>query len=407
MHLLIIGHTAHYIQDGQYVGWGPTVKEISWLARAFDQVTHLAFLHAGPAPRNSLPYEADNIKIITVPPAGGLTLGAKIRVATQGPRYLKQILNILPKADVIHVRCPGGLGLYGMIVCSFVRKKQKWIKFAGNWNAGIDQMALSHIFQREWLRLGLSQAIVTVNGRWENQPVHVIPFLNPSASINEVINARDICAGKQLNPPYRIVFVGRTSRSKGLHSALEIVKQLHTYYPGRFIFDVVGDGPEKSSFEEFVYKNRLDDIVIFHGWVSHSQVFEILIPAHFILLPSLSEGWPKVLSEAMMFGVVPLASEISSIPQIFSKAGTGIALPINDDDGYTKAIFSLIDDPARWLKMSIAGIHTAPQFTYERHLIAVDEMFNNFYGISPLKQDFVAQIKGKFNNFSDTELNQF
>ena len=408
MHLLIISHTAHYTQDGKYVGWGPTVKEISWLARAFDQITHLAFLHAGPAPRNSLPYEAENIKIITVPPAGGLTLRAKIRVVTQGPRYLKQIINILPKADIIHVRCPGSLGMYGMIASSFVTKKRKWIKYAGNWKAGLNQMALSHIFQREWLRFGFSQAIVTVNGRWENQPVHVIPFLNPSASINEINCAGEICADKKLIPPYRIVFVGNASRKKGLHSALKIVKELNLNHPGRFIFDVVGDGPEKSSFEEFVDKNKLGDIVIFHGWVSHSQVFEILRPAHFILLPTTSsEGWPKVLSEAMMFGVVPLASEISSIPQIFASAGTGIGIPPNDIDAFIKTIQYLITDPEEWTRMSKEGINIAPQFSYERYLLAIDEMFCDFYGKSPLKQDFIAEVRDAFIKIPHSNLDKY
>jgi len=408
MHLLIIGHTAHYIQDGKYVGWGPTIKEISWLAQAFKQVTHLAFLHDGPAPLNALPYKADNIKIITVPHAGGLTLGSKIRVATQGPIYLKQIRNILPEVDVIHVRCPGSLGMYGMIASSFVKKKQKWIKYAGNWKAGLNQMALSHIFQREWLRFGLSQAIVTVNGSWENQPLHVIPFLNPSASINEIIHAGEICADKQLIPPYRIVFVGHASRRKGLHSALKIVKDLNINHPGQFIFDVVGDGPERSSFEEFVDKNRLGDMVIFHGWVSHSQVFEILRPAHFILLPTISsEGWPKVLSEAMMFGVVPLASDISSIPQIFSSAGTGIGIPSNDIDVYIKTIQSIINNPKEWIKMSIAGISSAPQFSYERYLLAVDEMFSTYYGKSPLKQDFIAEVRDAFIKFPHSNLDKY
>ncbi|MFC2053200.1 glycosyltransferase family 4 protein [Chloroflexota bacterium] len=408
MRLLIISHTAHYIQDGQYFGWGPTIKETSWLARAFDQVTHLAFLHDGPVPRNALPYEADNFKIITVPPSGGLTLGAKIRVITQGPNYIRKIINNISIADVIHVRCPGGLGLYGMFVCSFVRKKQKWIKYAGNWKAEFDKMAPSHILQREWLRLGLSHAIVTVNGTWPNQPDHVIPFLNPSASIHEINNARDKCAGKKLNPPYRIVFVGHTSRKKGLHSALEIVNQLNTNHPGRFIFDVVGDGPERSSFEEFVYKNNLCDIVVFHGWVSHSQVFEILIPAHFILLPTTtSEGWPKVLSEAMMCGVVPLASEISSIPQIFSSIGTGIGIPPIDIDIYIKTIQSFISNPKEWIRMSNAGISSAPQFSYERYLLAVDEMFSTFYGKSPLKQDFIEEVREGYSEFSQTNLNRF
>jgi hypothetical protein len=55
MQLLVIGHTAHYERDGQIVGWGPTVREICWLAKAFDRVTHLACLHSGPVLRLGRP----------------------------------------------------------------------------------------------------------------------------------------------------------------------------------------------------------------------------------------------------------------------------------------------------------------------------------------------------------------
>jgi glycosyltransferase involved in cell wall biosynthesis len=294
-----------------------------------------------------------------------------------------------------------------MIASSFFRKKQKWIKFAGNWSATLKDMAPSHFFQREWLKLGMSDAIVTVNGVWENQPNFVVPFLNPSANIQEIITAREKCIGKRLVPPYRIVFVGHMSPYKGLQIALNIVKHLNTIFPDQIVFNIVGDGPERSSLEEFVNENNLQDFIHFHGWIPHSQVFELLTSAHFLLLPTASEGWPKILSEAMIFGVVPLASAISSIPQLFSSIGSGIAISPVDEADYVENIQSLINNPNEWVRMSNAGMNSAPQFTYERYLIAVNNLFRNFYGQSPLKQDFIAEIRESFTRIFELELNRF
>lgn len=133
MHLLVIGHTAHYLHKGEIVGWGPTVKEINWLARVFERVTHLACFHSGPAPRSALPYDTDRVRFVGVPPAGGLTLKDKARVVLYGPQYLKAIMGNISQADVIHVRCPGSLGMYGMIVLPFIGRKQRWVKYVGNW----------------------------------------------------------------------------------------------------------------------------------------------------------------------------------------------------------------------------------------------------------------------------------
>ena len=102
MHLVIISHTAHYYRGNQLVGWGPTVKEINWLAQGFDQVTHVACLHRKPAPESALPYQSPRVTFVPVPPAGGLTLRAKARVLTAAPGYLRAINKILPAARAWH-----------------------------------------------------------------------------------------------------------------------------------------------------------------------------------------------------------------------------------------------------------------------------------------------------------------
>jgi len=57
--------------------------------------------------------------------------------------------------------------------------------------------------------------------------------------------------------------------------------------------------------------------------------------------------------------------------------------------------------------MSKAGISSAPQFSYERYLLAVDEMFSTFYGKSPLKQDFIAEVKDAFIKFPHSNLDKY
>ncbi|GAB4546801.1 MAG: glycosyltransferase [Anaerolineae bacterium] len=392
MHLLVISHTAHYLREGETVGWGPTVKEINWLARVFDRVTHLACFHPEPAPGSALPYDTDRIHFVGVPPAGGLTLKDKARVILYGPQYFRAIIRNIGQADVIHVRCPGGVGMYGMLALSFVGRKYRWVKYAGNWvQAG--NLPLSFAFQRWWLRTGLSRGPVTVNGRWENQPGHVFSFLNPSMTLADVQVAREQVFDKQLERPVRFVFAGRTATAKGLGRCLEIFRSLLSH-TGDIHLDILGDGPERPKFEQMARETGISPKVSFRGWVPHNQMFDYLAHSHFILLPSThSEGWPKVLSEAMCYGVVPLASDVSAIPQILGQTKAGLALPADDIDGFVTAIISMLRDPLQWKKMSLAGIEAAPQFTYERYLVALDEMFRSAYGSSPLRQDVLAELR--------------
>ena len=61
MRVLIVSHTPHYLENGVPVGWGPTVREIDYLASLFEEIVHIAPLHRG-KPEGALAYQAANIR---------------------------------------------------------------------------------------------------------------------------------------------------------------------------------------------------------------------------------------------------------------------------------------------------------------------------------------------------------
>jgi glycosyltransferase involved in cell wall biosynthesis len=103
-----------------------------------------------------------------------------------------------------------------------------------------------------------------------------------------------------------------------------------------------------------------------------------------MLLPSSSEGWPKVLSEAMAYGVVSVASNVSCIPQILGTTGAGLSLRPDDLDGFAAAVVRLARDPERWSAVSRAAVATAQSFTYDSYLTEVRRLFQEM-GLLPSK----------------------
>ena len=55
VNLLIVSHTEHYSDGKNIKGWGPTIRELSYLAFLFDQVVHIAPLQNGSPPSSSMP----------------------------------------------------------------------------------------------------------------------------------------------------------------------------------------------------------------------------------------------------------------------------------------------------------------------------------------------------------------
>lgn len=380
MNLLIISHTPHYAHSGQMVGWGPTIREIDHLASLFDEVVHLAPHHHGSPPGSALPYTQENIRLVPVKPAGGNRFLDKLGTLARMPEWLSVMKDEISRADVLHVRCPAGISLVGLIALRlWGNHKPSWVKYAGNWQPTKDP--LTYRIQRYCLKKNLHGGVVTVNGRWPGQPGHIFSFINPSFSSAAYQKASIIGKIKSLGEDIQILFVGRVEREKGVGRVISIARALKASGL-KFLLTIIGDGPERENFESLVGEFGLVDHVKFTGWLAKDLVNSYYKDAHFILHPSTaSEGWPKVLSEAMAHGVVPIASAIASIPEILEGASAGLALPPGDTDAYVDAIMKYTQEPAAWKRASLNGIEAAGDFTYQAYLAAVKNMFQAHFNL--------------------------
>ena len=95
-----------------------------------------------------------------------------------------------------------------------------------------------------------------------------------------------------------------------------------------------------------------------------------------VLPSSSSEGWPKVLSEAMAYGVVPVTSNISSIPQYLQQCGTGRTFEPEAVQSFAGAIASYACQPAVWKAESECGAQAASRFSYSAYLGAVRKLLD-------------------------------
>ncbi|KXN98415.1 capsular biosynthesis protein [Aequorivita aquimaris] len=309
MKLAIISHTEHYKRpDGAVVGWGPTISELNHLAQDFEEIYHIAFLHVGPPPPSSLPYTAPNIKFVPLKPVGGKGMGNKLKIVQHIPQIIATVKKTLRQVDVFQLRTPTGIGVFLIPYLTLFSSKKGWYKYAGNWNQ--DNPPLGYALQR-WMLKNQNRK-VTINGRWPKQPKHCLTFENPCLTEKEREEGFQITNTKSFSPPFTFCFVGRLEDAKGVQriidafGALENLEQIKTIH-------LIGDGAKMTH-----YKKQCIDLglpVEFHGFLERKEVFGIYKESHFILLPSDSEGFPKVIAEGMNFGCIPIVSDVSSIGQ--------------------------------------------------------------------------------------------
>ncbi len=368
MKLLIVSHTPHYRASGTIVAWGPTVREIDRLSALFREVVHVAPLHEEPAPASALPYESPGVRLESVQPAGGERIGDKAGILFRAPGWVRTIRREMADADVVHVRCPASISLVALAALQFRRQPRKrWIKYAGNWSPEHTE-PLSYTLQRAWLRSGWTRGTVTVNGEWPDQPPHVHSFLNPCLTDEELEEGRCAAAQKTLGDSVNLLFVGRLENEKGAGHAIRVLERLRARAIDAKL-DLVGDGPERGAFETLSRRLDAEGAVRFHGWLKRTSLGALFASAHFLLLPTVaSEGWPKVLSEAMAYGAVPLAGRVSCIPQYLARFRSGKAFHADDEEAFVDAIAVYASMPSTWKAESMRAVEAASLFTYGRHV---------------------------------------
>ena len=373
--LLVISHTPHHRRDGDVVGWGPTVRELDHLANRFATVRHIACLYDGPAPATAVAYAAENVEVVPVPPAGGNGLRGKLGVLRVSSSYVHIIERELKQADVVHVRAPANIAMLAMLVLQVRRHPTaRWFKYAGNWMP--DQVDhATYAFQRWWLRHVRHGGIVTVAGRWPDQPAFVHSFQNPSLDDAQLARGQIVAAGKKLVDRVNLVFVGSLTASKGAARAIEVIAELHRRRVDAHLV-LVGDGPERNTCMRLIAHHSLSGAVDLRGWQSPAMVHAAYEGAHIQLLPSATEGWPKVLSEGMAYGVVPIAHDVSGIRQQLDEFGCGRVVRSLSPARFADEVARYLADPLRWKAESERAVAAARLFSYAHYQLRVDELLD-------------------------------
>jgi glycosyltransferase involved in cell wall biosynthesis len=366
--LLIISNMPHYrTATGQLTGWGPTVGEINQLATLFSEVRHIGCLYPGAPPATSLPYDHPNISLVPLPPAGGEGWAEKWDLLKHVPLYLRTIGRHLGWADVVHVRCPANIPFLALILLMLSNgPARRWVKYAGDWQRNLSRHAIWAL-QRWMLRRNLIRGVVTINGEWPGQPVHVRTFFNPSLTAEDLDVGAQAAACKRLQMPLQLVSVGALREDKGTGTAIRVLAALLAAGADARL-TVVGDGPDRPAYEQLRDRLGLTRQLHFAGWVPHTALAPYYRQAHILIFPSKAEGWPKVVSEAMAYGVVPVTSDISCIKQYLTRFGCGQALPPADVLGFARTLLEYCRHPDRWAAESQRGVEAAKQFTYDEYL---------------------------------------
>ncbi len=322
MNFVIITHVKHIKQNQDFFAYAPYVREMNIWLKHVNKVTIVAPLVNSEKSEIDIPYQHNEINFKSIPEIVFITFSGIITSVFKLPIICFTIFNACRKADHIHLRCPGNIGLLGCLVQIFFPKKIKTAKYAGNWNPDAVQ-PLSYKFQK-WL---LSNTFLTKNmtalvyGDWKNQTKNIKSFFTATYSNVE----RQDPKVRSYSGNLKFVFIGSLVEGKRPLFAVQIVEKLNRL--GYDVsLDLYGDGFLKVDLQTYITEKSLGYKVKLLGNQKKEVIKEALREAHFLILPSKSEGWPKAIAEAMFFGVIPISTSVSCVPYMLDYGNRGVLI---------------------------------------------------------------------------------
>lgn len=360
MKFAIITHVIHGKDSGNYFGYEPYVREMNlWIKNVSEVVIVAPLQPISKSPVQEF-YSHENISFVPIANFDITNFKSFLHSLMVMPKIVWKIYQTMKKADHIHLRCPGNIGLLGCLVQVLFPSKPKTAKYAGNWDPKAKQ-PLTYRLQK-WI---LANTFLTKNmqvlvyGEWKNSSGNIKPFFTASYFEKDKTEVKP----KELKGTISFLFVGTLSNGKQPLYAIQLIEQLFKNgHDVRLI--IFGEGIEREMLEGYISKNRLGDIVLLKGNQNQETVKKGYIENHFVVLPSLSEGWPKVVAEGMFWGCLPIASKVSCVPNMLGNGDRGLLLDLklNAD---VKKIESILNDNNLYQNKANKAMQWSRQFTMD------------------------------------------
>lgn len=123
---------------------------------------------------------------------------------------------------------------------------------------------------------------------------------------------------------YKIVCVGSVSERKGQRFIVEAIKQCSAEECANVQFLIIGDGEIKNELEEICHREKLQHFIRFYG--IQRDVVPFLREANIFILPSVDEGMPISILEAMRQGLPIVSTNVGGIPFQVINGKTGLLI---------------------------------------------------------------------------------
>ena len=252
-----------------------------------------------------------------------------------------KIINIVRSKRFFYLCIPGHVSMFFVISCFLFRKKYA-LYVRGDWLIGRHKILENFydlMFRKACFIVVTGESHCDKIKQWNKNTEKVIPMIE--------FKSEDIChrCSYAFKNRINLIFLSRIEKAKGIFDALEVFERLHKKN-SRIHLTVVGNGPDFVEFESLCETKGLTKSVFLLGLISNKdKLKKIYKSADIFIFPSYyREGFPRVLYEAMTFGLPIVTTFVGAIGSVMEDRLNCLRVKRQDSNDLEEKIWQLISD---------------------------------------------------------------
>ncbi len=328
------------------------------------------------------PLNGRNVSVspLTIPKGNGLRRKIDMLrwVAVNGPKIWRSVR----KADAVHTPIPGDVGTIGMLIALILRKRL-FVRHCGNW------LAPRTVAERAW-KLSMEffaggRNVMLATGASCEPPSARNPNVRWifSTSLSERYYVDSGPRQLPVDGTLRLAIACRQEERKGTDVVIDSLPVIAREFP-KVTLDVIGDGSQLESLKERARLLGVTSRVRFHGKVAQSEVVARLGACDLFCYPTTaSEGFPKVVLEAMSAGLPVITTRVSVLPMLLG-SGFGVLLDEACPDELAHAVLAICGNAESYAEMSRKSISRSKEYSIERWRDTIGDMLRSSWAVERL-----------------------
>lgn len=172
----------------------------------------------------------------------------------------------------------------------------------------------------------------------------------------------------------RILFVGRLYPVKGVQYLLQAMKIIHEEMPDVKLI-LVGDGEEREHLESLTDSLEIKECVEFAGRAPHEEVQDYMNQAEVFVLPSLSEGFPVTILEAMACGLPIVATRVRGVPDIVEEGINGYLVDTKNPEQIARALLKILGNEQLGKDISKNNIEKVETYSWDKIAVQLERIY--------------------------------